>query len=193
MSANTLLGFGKYRNATYQEVKDFDLGYCRWIMDTCKSSNAPSSQMTVFAEWLRENASVRPRSFKAEPIGKPMPTPIHQPYIAEVTFSQRLHDGDVIGCLVRDPGTAVEPTGKVRVTLATGPRMWKKRLVILTNNGVFEINSQNGERAWIDIDAGLTGTRIELWKAKFLGMMTHMYNWSCGSLTQDVDLIWERD
>lgn len=45
-----LMGFGKHRNLTYQQVKGDYPGYCSWVMDKCTQTTSP--EMISFLHYL---------------------------------------------------------------------------------------------------------------------------------------------
>lgn len=50
LSGNSLLTIGKYRNRSFQYIKDYDPGYCRWVRQTV----SPGPGLKLFKEWLSE-------------------------------------------------------------------------------------------------------------------------------------------
>ena len=54
-NSTDLVGFGKYGNMTYRQLKEAHPAYCRWVIDTAQEADSP--HMVRLAGWLDSNAA----------------------------------------------------------------------------------------------------------------------------------------
>jgi len=51
--SGSLVGFGKYRDLTYEEARSVDPTYCSWVVQHLSGSADTHRQMSEFAQWLQ--------------------------------------------------------------------------------------------------------------------------------------------
>ena len=56
-NSTDLVGFGKYGNMTYRQLKEAHPAYCRWVIDTAQEADSPHWRLVRLAGWLDSNAA----------------------------------------------------------------------------------------------------------------------------------------